>query len=185
MQLINIQEFNELVYPAVPPMYILVAGGIAAGKSHVVNKFINTPPYVVVDVDHFMSLYNYTNYNKNSSEWSQAMEATGAFMSNQLDSRKSVVSQGTGANLNWVQYRLNDARSRGYRTGILHIYAPLEQLYAQNKMRKQQGKRYIPDSEMHLIKETAAQASFNVSFLEQEKSPLVDFICKYDNGSGV
>jgi hypothetical protein len=181
MKSIRIEDFNSLHMVNDRPLFIAICGGIATGKSHVVRNFITNPSYILVDFDDFMKKFGYSDYSKSGAQWQHAMEATDEYMSLMKKMRLPIISQGTGGSYKWLKYRLEDSRSHGYDTALLHIHAPLEQAYKQNLLRKDRGQHYVRDHHLHFIETSAMRAKCNFNVLYREEPQLVDYICEYDN----
>ena len=111
---ISIGQLNTLE----DPVYVLIAGGVGAGKSYVLSK--NT---------------------------SKAMAITKKKVLDMLDSGESFIHMGTSANLNATINKLKVAKDKGFTTVLLFIDTPPEQAIENNKERVTKGGRgdTIPD----------------------------------------
>ncbi len=162
------------------PMYVLVAGGIATGKSHVVGRFIKT--IEVIDVDNFMSKFNYTNYDPKGEQFRHAMEETAAYIKTHKAGKKSMVAMGTASNFEFAKFRLDEAKQDGYRTAILHVVTPtLGQAYAQNEMRRMNNERAVAREDLEILSVTANNSDETVSRILRDHPEIVDFYTPYVN----
>ncbi len=139
------------------PLYVLVAGGIACGKSHMVRKLL--PDLPIMDVDHVMEAHGWTDYE------GPQLEDAGALLlpliEGHLQARRSFIAMSTSANLAFSIYRLHRAQQFGFRTLLLHIDAPLEQALAQNQERKNHGQRFVVKDLLPKIAQTTIKAREN------------------------
>lgn len=119
MKKINISELKTLN----APLYILVAGGIGAGKSFVIKKYLDK--MMVVDPDETtMSLGNGIY---NPSNVAKSMAITKDTVMNALKSSQSFIQQGTSANLQSTINKMKQAKIFGYTTVLLYIDTSLSQ----------------------------------------------------------
>lgn len=176
--MISLTTLNGLYY-STKPMFVVVCGGIATGKSHVMRKYV-TAPYRTIDMDEYMTLLGFTNYDKQGPEWKLAMKAADYHINFYKSFKAPIISQGTGASLHWLKFRLKAAKLDGYATALVHIYAPLHQALAQNEQRRKKGQHFVKPEEISLIRETAVLAQTNFDIVSKD-SNLVDYTISYDN----
>ena len=151
------------------PLYVLIAGGIAAGKNHVVHQHLPTIP--VMDVDHVMEANGWTDYD--GDEYKQAMAIIRERIEERMAARQSLIAMGTAANLPFTVDRLHNAKLLGYTTVLLHVDAPEHQALAQNEERRLKGKRAVPNHLKYRILETYRDSRRTVELLRD--TVLVDF----------
>jgi hypothetical protein len=173
-KLIGIDDIDKLA--AECRLYILVAGGIAVGKTHVVREHIHAIP--VMDVDDVMGELGYWDYT-NHDQFSEAMNIIGSRIIGLMDEGKSLISMGTGSHLPFAVDRLLRAKLRGYITVLLHIEAEPGQQDMQNEERRLKHKRYVRPEQHARIAETRIGAAEVVKLLKDTE--LVDFFAHYQN----
>lgn len=157
------------------PVYVLVAGAISAGKSHVVRQFIKK--HKIMDVDDVMEELGLTEYNQEN--YSRAMAIMSSQFDEEMEKKTSVVAMGTGADFKFTLNRLFWAKRAGYRTVLLHIAAPLVQCFKQNNLRRDQGKRAVDQKDLFRIVDTFNYSEEN--FHKLKETDLIDWYCQYDN----
>ena len=157
------------------PFYVMIAGGMSAGKSFVVNKFIKEID--ILDIDDTMAELGFTDYT--SEQFSEAMNVISEKVDTYFYERFSMVAMGTASNPTVATNRLYGAKMKGYRTVLVHIDTPVHQSIAQNQHRLDLGKRGVKKSDEHKIERTTTGAARTVSYLRE--SALVDFFVYYNN----
>jgi len=151
------------------PLYVLVAGGIASGKSHVAQKHIKG--IEIIDVDNFMSKFGYTNYDPKGDEFRHAMEETAKYIKDHKAAKKSMVAMGTASNFEFAKFRLEEAKQDGYRTAILHVRVPsMSQAYVQNELRRHKGERAVAPKDLEILFTTANNSTDTVGRLIRDRS---------------
>lgn len=160
------------------PTYILMAGGIATGKTHFAREHLDQFP--ILDIDDVMEEFGYTNYDKTGEEWLHAMEEISDRIIKMFSTNSSFIAMGTSSNLDATRERLIDARSRGYKTAICHITIPVKnRALEMNELRRSKNKRAVSIAELNIIHETLTNSTVTVATVEQEK--LVDYLYVHVN----
>lgn len=168
---IEIDDIDALPFP----IYVLVAGGIGAGKTRVVHE--NIHDIKVFDLDDVMEELGYTQYKPECT--SVAMGLIAERIKKHMDTKQSMVAMGTAANLGFSIDRLHWAKMMGYQTVLLHIDATAQQSIKQNAQRRSQGQRAVSPSEEYRIPRTTRDAANTVATLRD--TVLVDYFCYYRN----
>lgn len=168
---INIDQIESVT---TDPLYVLVAGGIASGKTTHVNKHIKNIP--VMDVDDIMSEMGFKDYSP--YQLSIAMQKISESIKDMMLRKESLVSMGTAANLQFTIDRLHWAKMAGYSTVLLYIDTPLAQAIKQNDHRVSLGGRGIT-AQKHKIEKSNAGAAKTVATLKN--TALVDYFCHHQN----
>jgi len=162
------------------PIYVLVAGGIATGKTHVVRQYIHEVE--VIDVDDFMVKLGHTDYTPRGPQLEAAMNLTGDYIAEKKQRMESMVAMGTSANLDWAKYRLVEAKLDLYTTVLLHVTtATVEQAHAQNAYRRELGLRAVTDQDMPVIAKTRSASDETVRSLLRDHKHLVDYYVPHLN----
>ena len=167
---ISISDINTIS----DPVYVLVAGGIAVGKSTVVERELTIP---IMDIDTVMAEMGFSKYNKKN--YSAAMKTITEQVEDMLDRKQSMVAMGTASNLQFSIDRLFGAKQLGYTTALLYIDAPISQAIDQNDKRKQQKQRAISSEQEYKIRRTNVGAANTVAALKD--TTLVDYFVHYMN----
>lgn len=157
------------------PVYVLVAGGIAIGKTHVVDEFIKTIP--IMDIDSVMDELGLKEYNKENFD--KAMAIISERFDVMMAKKESLVAMGTAMNLPFSINRLYNAKMMGYTTVLLHVVGSVGQEYDQNEERRKQGQRAVKADELHKIKDSIDGSSATVKVLR--KTDLVDYFIGHFN----
>jgi len=168
----NISELDDFAFKY--PTYILVAGGIGVGKSHVLSKYISKIPIVDIDNEIAKLALSYTHENlliarKSINKKIDFLKAN----------HESFVAMGTAADTAFTINRLLWARDDNFHTVLLHITCPVEQAISQNEQRRNQGRRAVPIEDEYLITRTATESAVTVSIVSP--TDLVDHYIHYDN----
>lgn len=179
-EFVNIDQIDELergwnegANP--PPFYILIAGGMAVGKTHVVSEHIKRIPFF--DIDEIMINRGFLEYTR--EQFAIAMEEITKLVEDQMDHKASMVAMGTASNTTLAIDRLHAAKMKGYKTVLIHIDAPVSQAVKQNILRIQKGERGVSKSDEHKIEKTVTGAAQTVAVLRE--SSLVDYFVYYNN----
>jgi hypothetical protein len=99
--------------------------------------------------------------------------------------RKSMVAMGTGANFDFLKFRLEEARSHRYRTAILHVTGvPYDKAVEQNAIRRERGEHAVAPGEEQAIALSLEQSAASVERIQREHPELIDFICIHENVRG-
>lgn len=157
------------------PFYVMIAGGMGAGKTHVVNQYIKN--ITIFDIDDIMEQKGFLEYSPD--QFALAMNDIAEKIEAQYRNRRSMVAMGTASNATGAIDRLHAAKMRGYRTMLLHVDAPARQSFIQNKMRLENGERGVARQDQHLIERTTDASVETVALLR--KSALVDYFVYYNN----
>ena len=157
------------------PLYVLVAGGIAVGKTHVIKKSIHTLD--IMDIDDVMEELGHQEYN--DENYREAMDIISSRFDVKMANKESLIAMGTAANFPFTVERLYNAKQAGYQTCLLYITAGRQQAMDQNRLRRQQRKRALTVEEEYKIIHTGELAKTNVHFLKD--TILVDYFCHFDN----
>ncbi len=157
------------------PIYVMVAGGMAAGKSYIVSKYIET--IKVFDIDDTMTDMGFIEYT--DEQFSQAMKNISIQIEKHMTDHKSMVAMGTSSNISTAINRLYEAKQKGYTTVLLHVDASIEQSIKQNNERLEQGKRGVSKVEEYKIERTNVGAANTVATLRE--TALVDYFAHYIN----
>jgi len=173
---IDIDAINDLYHQE--QVYVLVAGGIAVGKSHFIREHIDLKKYKLMDVDDYLERIG--GKHSNPDEYKQAMEMISADFDQLMKSRYALIAMGTAANFNFTVNRLLNAKLKGYKTVLLHItgVSYLEAL-SQNQERREAGKRAVESGRGELLAKTITYSNFTVEKLAP--TDLVDFYCSFSN----
>jgi len=171
----NIQDLDKLNKSSVDPLYVMVAGGMGAGKSFIIEK--NLHSYGLIDVDKIMVKMGLTNYSHDN--FMEAMKAASELIEMHMDMGSSVIAMGTSSNLPLAINRLLNAKYRFYNTILIHIDAPVHQAMEQNRQRISDGERGVSKSEEGKIALTTDAARETVKVLKETE--LVDYFVYYDN----
>lgn len=177
---IPISSFDYLVDHSVMPIYLVVCGGIAVGKSHLVQRYLNR--YWIADVDDYMGKNGFTDYTRDGVQFREAMRQIDEDIQKNKQAQIDMVSTGTGGNYEFLRYRLEEARSHGYETGLIHIRVddPL-QAREQNQERRLRGERALGDHELDLIEVSIRASDESVDRLLKEDRDLLGYFCSHRN----
>lgn len=172
----TVQEIDTYVaqHPELK-FYILIAGGMGAGKSYVIENNVKSIP--IMDVDYTMQELGFTQYTK--EEFSIAMKQIAEEIDAMMRAGKSFVAMGTSSHLPFAIDKLFNAKMKGYTTALVHIDTPIEQAIQQNRERVAQGKRGVKLSDEYRITKTTMGAANTVANLKD--TALVDFFIYYRN----
>ncbi|MFA5489223.1 MAG: zeta toxin family protein [Candidimonas sp.] len=157
------------------PTYVMVAGGIAVGKTHVISKFLPLP---LMDIDEVMEELSYTDYA--GDQFKHALSVVSERINELMKNKISFIAMGTASRIEPAISRLNNAKNLGYKTALLYISASLEQAIRQNEKRKNNGQRYVREDEIYLIEQTIVGAKNTVDIIKDDKN-LIDLFCHYNN----
>lgn len=174
-ELESIRPFEDGDHPRSQPLYVMVAGGMGAGKSHVVEQHVKDID--IFDIDIVMNRMRFFDYTED--QFSVAMEVIAEEIEEQYRERKSMVAMGTASYLTGAIDRLHAAKMQGYRTILVHVDAPVYQAILQNTLRMDQGLRGVKKSDEYKIERTTNGAARTVSILRE--SALVDYFVYYNN----
>lgn len=167
-------DITEVDLLSEDPIYVLVAGGFAVGKTYIVEKYVTRFP--IMDIDKTMEELDFVNYTSN--EFSQAMVIITEQVLELMDRKESLIAMGSASKLDFAINRLHAAKLRGYTTVLLYIDAPLEQASEQNKARLAAGKRGLKNQE-YKIRNSNQGAARTIASLRD--TDLVDYFVHYDN----
>jgi predicted kinase len=157
------------------PRYVMIAGGIASGKNHVVKEHIHS--IKIMDVDDVMERMSYTDYT--GVQFHHAMQIIGKEIDMMMGRKECLIAMGTSSNLGNAINRLHYAKMMGYTTILAYIDAPVEQAVSQNTERREKGKRFVTDEEARKIERTNTGAAQTVAALKD--TALVDYFAHYLN----
>lgn len=157
------------------PVYVLIAGGIGAGKTHVIAKM--NLPIQNMDIDNTMHELGLVEYNRENL--AIAIKKISAEFDEKMAKKESLIAMGTSADLTFSINRLYWAKQKGYTTVLLHIDAPADQCLAQNAKRRVEGKRAVSKDEEFKIQRTCQASAATVAALRD--TDLVDYFVYYDN----
>ena len=172
---IGIDHIDNLSKSGHDNLYVLIAGGMAAGKSFVVNSTIKTIP--IFDIDDIMIKREFLEYTRD--QFAMAMDEISKMVDSHMESKLSIVAMGTASNTTVAIDRLHAAKMKGYTTILVHIDAPISQAIEQNVHRLKKGERGVALSEEHKIERTSIGAAQTVAILRE--SLLVDYFVYYNN----
>lgn len=170
----NIQDLHRFTQQN-STVYILVAGGIGAGKSHVVHH--NLPDVPVMDIDDEMARLNLTMYNEKNLLI--ARKSLSERIDRMKEQRQSLIAMGTAGDTTFTINRLFWAKRDDYKTVLLHITCPIEQAVEQNRVRLEQGRRAVPREDEYLLTRTMTESEVTVSIVKH--TDLVDHYVHVDN----
>ena len=122
MKKINITDIQTI---SKPPLYVLVAGAIGAGKSYIVNKYLSDLHIIDID-ENTLKLGNGVYDGANVRE---SMTLTFAEVKAQFKKNESFVQQGTSANLQSTINKMKLAKEYGFTTILLLIDTDPKQAY--------------------------------------------------------
>ena len=181
-QFINITDVDTLEldrmdsdHPDDWPFYIMIAGGMGAGKTHIINQYIEHVD--IFDIDSIMEQNRFLDYSED--QFAIAMKEIAEKIEEQFKKRNSMVAMGTASNPTAAIDRLYAAKLKGFRTILIHIDAPVYQAVIQNRLRVEKGERGVKESDEHKIERTTNGAVRTVSILRE--SSLVDYFVYYNN----
>lgn len=157
--------------------YILVAGGIGVGKSHVLAKAF--PDVPILDIDNEMANLELSYNEKNLLI---ARKSLGEHIKIMMDERKSLIAMGTASDTSFTINRLFWAKQAGYKTILFHVTCPLEQALKQNRARRRMGKRAVPSEDEFLLTRTMTESDLTVGIIKH--TDLVDHYYQFDNTRG-
>jgi hypothetical protein len=178
-----IDRFDVMAESTPLPVYVVVCGGIAVGKTHVIRKHLKN--FVIADIDDYMTRHGFTNYDRQGPEFRQCMDEIALDINQYKQDRKNIVAMGTGANFGFLHYRLVEAHIYRYRTALIHVTCPsLEQAIAQNAERLAKNEHAVAPDQLDVIHQTIEASATNVARLRTEFPYLVDFICEHQNLRG-
>ena len=155
--------------------YILVAGGIGIGKSHIISSAMPFVP--IMDIDHEMDKYGLTKYNEKNML--QCRKPLSTKIKSMIANGASLVAMGTAADTVFTIDRLYGAKQAGMKTALVHITAPHYQARLQNEARREQGRRAVPVEDEYLLRRTITESAMTVSTVGP--STLVDIFIHIDN----
>lgn len=180
-EFINISQIDGLELsrkhrsPMPNPLYVMIAGGMGAGKTHIIDQHIK---YIkILDIDDVMKRNGFLEYTED--QFAIAMAEITKDVEWQFIDRQSLVAMGTASNLTASIDRLHAAKMRGFQTILIHVDAPVYQAILQNRMRIEKGERGVKASDEHKIERTTNGAARTVSILRE--SALVDYFVYYNN----
>lgn len=179
LPLIPVQAFNFLHEHSPLPLYVVISGGIATGKTHIVRKYLSA--YRIMDIDDYMVRHGYTDYDRQGEQFSHAMRLIDADIQETKRNHIPMVSMGTAANYDFLHFRLIEARQHGYETAVLQVRCSLEQALAQNAQRRERGEHHVRDEELDQIESTARNSAAALDRLLQEDRDLLGYLCLHDN----
>lgn len=163
--------------------YVFMVGSIGSGKSHVLLEAIS-PLYTreeirtkVFDIDMVMEDLGYTDYH--SEQFSRAYDALKERMDITLKNLGTIFFMTTGSVVQYAVDRLLEAKLNGYKTIMFFVDAPLEDCKIQNQLRKEKGKRYVPNHQIGDIEKTYFGAQ--QTFTTLKETNLVDYYIRVDN----
>lgn len=162
------------------PLYVLVAGGIGVGKSWLADRHLGT--LALVDVDRFMEILGYTDYDPKGFQFRHAMDVTAKHVDELKAARSSLVAMGTCSDFPFARQRLEWAKADSYRTVLLHVTAPLDQAIRQNTQRRMAGKRAVAQHDEHpVISSSIERSGRTVETLLFGYTSLIDYHCPHSN----
>jgi predicted ABC-type ATPase len=131
MSELTICELQSIISDTTDPVYILVCGSVGAGKSTIVDKYLEN--IEIVDPDKFTvelggGLYDISNVAKSMS----LVKKTVTYL---LETRQTFIQQGTAANLQSTINKFENAKKTGYITILLYVDVPIEQAFKQIETR--------------------------------------------------
>ncbi len=176
---IPITGFDRIVDAMPMPLYVVAAGGIASGKTHVVGR--NLTRFTVADVDDYMTKNGFTDYDRQGVQFRTCMRQIDDDIQQFKRERRNIIAMGTGANLEFLKFRLEEARTDRYRTAILHVTVPPHQARAQNEERRTKAERAVAEHQLDLIDQTIRGSAASVEWVVKNRPDLVDFICVHQN----
>jgi predicted ABC-type ATPase len=157
------------------PTYILIAGGIGVGKSHVVRQWL--PKIPLMDIDEEMKRQDLEVYNEHNML--VARKSLGERIDQLKEQRRSLIAMGTASDTTFTINRLFWAKHDGYKTVLLHITCPLEQARKQNRLRARKGQRAVPREDEYLLTRTMTESEVTVSIVRH--TDLVDHYVHVNN----
>lgn len=175
-EFISINDIDKLRRTMTTPLYIMVAGGMAAGKTHVVSRYLSET-IEIFDIDETMTDMGFVEYT--DEQFSAAMDKITKQIDRHMRMFRSMVAMGTSSNISTAINRLYEAKRVGYKTVLLHIDASVEQSIKQNNERLAQGLRGVSKAEEYKIERTNVGAANTVATLRETE--LVDYFAHYVN----
>lgn len=156
-------------------LYVLVAGGMGAGKSYVIGESIKNIP--IFDIDDIMEEMGFRDYTRD--QFSAAMEVISKKIDGSMVNKRSMVAMGTSSNVTAAIDRLHNAKLMGYETVLIHVDTPVKQAILQNRNRIEQGNRGVSRADEHKIERTTIGAANTVATLRE--TALVDYFVYHNN----
>jgi predicted ABC-type ATPase len=122
-------------------LFIAVGGGIGSGKTYFINNVLkkvvgNLPVY---DVDNWTSNIGGGEYKRELA--GKAMTQFKKDFPIAFTKKESFIYTGTNANLNGTIAKLQQAKSNGFTTVLIHIDVPEEVAIKQSQQRSETGER--------------------------------------------
>ena len=177
---VEVGHFDALVDAMPLPLYVVVVGGYGVGKTHVVRRHLTR--FVVADIDDHMVRNGFTDYSRDGDQFKQCMNEIDAVIQQHKAERRSMVAMGTGANFDFLKFRLEEARNRDrYRTAVLNVQTDIDQAVAQNAERRARGDHAVAEHEEHLIAESIMKAQTSLTLMMSRHPELIDYICVHRN----
>lgn len=169
---IDITEVDGLIDG---PLYVLIAGAAGVGKTTIVGKYVKT--IKMMDLDDVIVEVGKGVYSRDNAP--EALEIITQRIGIMMEQGVSFIAMGTATNTDSVVERLINACDFGYKTVLIYIQAPLQQILMQNRLRIENGQRGVKLDEEHVIEQMFMGSAYTVSRLKQ--LDLVDYLVEYDN----
>lgn len=175
---VKVEQIDDLVVlNDREPLYVLIAGGIAVGKTHIIRQNVKHVP--IMDLDEGMERLGFTDYD-DATQTGAAMKLITAEVEAIKARRQSMIAMGTASDLTFSINRLLWAKQDGYKTLLFHITAPLSQAVRQNRERIAAGLRGVKlEQADRKIRESIEGAARTVAALRY--TALVDYFGEYNN----
>lgn len=167
---IDVLEKNKRV-----PLYVMIAGGMGAGKSYIIEQKIHS--ICLLDVDKIMIKLGFLEYTR--EQFNEAMKQISLLFDHYMAAQTSVIAMGTASTVSTAIDRLYGAKMMGYDTILVYIDAPVEQAISQNRERIKNGYRGVSKADEHKIERTSIGAANTVAVLRE--TTLVDYFVYYNN----
>lgn len=170
-------DINELkmVYENNKPLYVLMSGGFAVGKTHIAKTFIDYLP--IMDLDDVMIEMGFHEYTPKNISY--AMREISNRIEQLMKRKDSFIAMGTASNVVFSINRLFNAKMKKYTTALIFVDAPVDQAQKQNKLREARGERFVRPEDTHKIQKTNFDSEGTVAILKH--TDLVDYFIHYEN----
>lgn len=153
-----------------PPIFVLMSGGMGAGKSFVASKYL--PDFSTIDVDQEKRNLSAGNINDRSLI-RPATEIAIKKYKKYLNSRSNIVYQGISPNVSGIKNKMKLAKENGYTTVLLRVESDSSMERTKNRI-SLGGHGQLNQVEISINKSKKA-------FDEMKESELIDYISIYKN----
>lgn len=167
------------VRPGKSPMAVLTLGGIATGKSTVVNERVNQKDFVVVDPDELKSMipeYNLAINNNAKNAGTMAHEESSLLADELVEAavarRKNVIIDGSGKSLDKYVKAIEAYKRAGYSVVVLGTHVDLATSLKRAENRANCTGRWVP---FEVTSEIAKKVPCNIKKISEAADEFVLF----------